>query len=105
MKVKELLERYGQDSIPVAVEYELEYTTPEGDVDYKMISIPGVVTTTPDAYSTGDSPTDYEFDVDYNDIVDTDYGKKITQQELASISKDDWIKIEQQAIEQVNRRR
>lgn len=100
MKVKELLERMGQDSIPVSVEYELEYTTPEGDIDYKMVEITGEVLTTPDAYGTGDSPTDYEFNVD--SITDVNTGEQLPEQ---AIPNDAWEGIENQAIEKVNRHR
>lgn len=100
MKIKELLERMGQDSIPVSVEYELEYTTPDGEVDYKMVEIAGSVLTTPDAYGTGDSPTDYEFTVDT--ITDLETGKELPER---SIPSDAWESIENQAIEKVNRHR
>jgi hypothetical protein len=101
MKVKELFERFGgSNSFPVSVEYELEYTTPEGDVDYKTLEITGEVLVTSDAYGTGDSPTDYEFNVD--EIIDQETGQKLSD---TAIPQDAWEGIENQAIEKVNRHR
>jgi hypothetical protein len=100
MKVRELLERMGQGSFPVSVEYELEYTTPEGEVDYKMVEIAGEVLTTTDAYGTGDSPTDYEFNVD--SITDSETGEQLPEKIIPA---DAWEGIENQAIEKVNRHR
>lgn len=97
MKVKELFERGGID---VAVEYELEYTTPEGDVDYKTLEITGEVLTTTDMYGTGDSPTDYEFVP--SEAVDKETGERVS---LKVIPRDDWRWINTQAIEKVNRYR
>lgn len=101
MKVKELFEqRSGISEFDFSVEYELEYTTPDGEVDYKTVEITGTVTETSDAYGTGDSPTDYEVNVET--ITDTETGNAIPE---SAIPTDDWEKIEQQAIESVNRRR
>lgn len=99
MKVKDLFEQYS-DSVDVAVEYELEVTLPNGDVDYRTLEIAGEVIITPDMYGTGDSPTDYEFNV--TSIIDKDTGDRVAKQD---IPKDGWTWIEKQAIEQVNRRR
>lgn len=98
MKVSDLFERHYSDGYPVSVEYELEYTTPDGDVDYKMVEVSGEVLVTPDAYGTGDSPTDYEFNVE--EVVDTETGSKIDPK---AIPEDGWKWIENQAIEKVQR--
>lgn len=98
MKVKELFEQRG--GIDVAVEYELEYTTPDGEVDYKMIEVTGTVTMTTDMYGTGDSPTDYEFNVET--VTDKETGQPVPEK---AISSDGWEWIENQAIEKVNRHR
>lgn len=101
MKVKELFEnRGGIGNFDFAVEYELEYTTTEGDVDYKMVEVTGTVTETTDAYGTGDSPTDYEVNVE--SIKDVETGDAIPP---SAIPEQGWAWIEQQAIERVNRRR
>ena len=100
MKVKELFEQRGFNGFDFSVEYELEYTTPEGDVDYKMVEVTGTVTETKDAYGTGDSPTDYEVNVET--ITDKETGQSIPEK---AISSDGWEWIENQAIESVNRRR
>ena len=101
MKVKELFEqRGGINSFDFSVEYELEYTTPEGDVDYKTVEITGTVTETTDAYSTGDSPADYEVNVET--VTDAESGAVVPE---TAIPKEGWARIEQQAIESVNRRR
>lgn len=100
MKVRELFEGYNSEDFDVAVEYELEYTTPEGEVDYKMLEISGVVTITSDMYGTGDSPEGYEFNVD--SIVEVETGNRLP---LSVIPKDAWKDIDTQAYEKVSRRR
>lgn len=97
MKLKDLFERYG-NTVDVAVEYDLEYTTPDGDIEYRRLEIAGVVTVTKDAYGTGDSPTDYEFDVE--SITDTETGQAVPEQ---VIPKNDWEGIETSAIEKAQR--
>lgn len=98
MKVSDLFERYYSDRYPVSVEYELEYTTPDGDVDYKMLEVAGEVLVTPDAFGTGDSPTDYEFNV--TEIIDKETGSKL---DTKVIPRDGWKWIETQAVEKVQR--
>lgn len=101
MKMKELFEqRGGINGFDFSVEYELEYTTPEGDVDYKTLTITGTVTETTDAYGTGDSPTDYEVNVET--ITDETTGETVSEKVIPEGA---WETIEQQAIESVNRRR
>lgn len=101
MKVKELFEqRGGIGDFDFAVEYELEYTTPEGDVDYKTVEVTGTVTETTDAYGTGDSPTEY--DVNVESITDAETGERVHK---SMIPKEGWNWIERQAIESVNRNR
>lgn len=97
MKVKDLFERYGNTQ-DVGFEYELEYTTPAGDIDYKMVNVVGTVTVTTDAFGTGDSPTDYEFEVD--SITDQETGTPIPQ---GAIPKDQWEKIETVGVEKAQR--
>lgn len=109
MKLNELLEstpstvvREQYDNrIDVAFEYEVELILPGNDVDYKQTEITGTVLVTKDAYGTGDSPTDYEFEVEH--IIDQDTGKPLTDKELTYISKDTWDHIETTAIEKVQR--
>lgn len=101
MKVNELFEqRSGINDAEFSVEYELEYTTAEGDVEYKTIQITGTVIETTDAYGTGDSPTDYEVHVET--VTDVETGTAVSG---STIPKEGWTRIEQQAIESVNRRR
>lgn len=101
MKVKELFEqRGGISEFDFSVEYEMEYATPEGDVDYKMVEITGTVTETTDAYGTGDSPTDYEVNVE--SVTDMESGQPVQRN---AIPPEGWKWIEQQAIEKVNRQR
>lgn len=101
MKIKELFEqRGGINDFDFSVEYELEYTTLEGEVDYKMVEVTGTVTETTDAYGTGDSPTDYEVNVE--SVTDVETGEAIPEK---AIPKEGWEWIERQAIESVNRRR
>lgn len=101
MKVKDLFEsRGGITTFDFGIEYELEYTTPEGEIDYKMVNVSGTVTETTDMYGTGDSPTDYEVNV--TSVVDAETGEAIPE---AAISKENWAKIEQRAIDSVENSR
>jgi hypothetical protein len=63
-----------------------------------MIDVSGIVYITPDMYSTGDSPTDYE--VELHSAISNATRKPIS---IRHLSKNDIEWVKEKATEQVNR--
>lgn len=100
MKLSDILEAYGRGGIsehPFTVELERQDPTSE-EGDYYMVDVSGVVTITPDAFSTGDSPTDY--DVDVTEAIDKRTGKPIP---IKALTADEYEWVQDKAISQVTR--
>lgn len=93
MKLEELKEaRY--NSIPFSVTYEKEM--PGEDYETVDVVVTGVVMEVPDAYSTGDSPTDYEVQAKSATVG----GKPFDMKQLDD---SDWEAIDDMAIASVTR--
>jgi hypothetical protein len=100
MKVSDILESYrrpGRNEHPFTVELEHEYVDEAGDTQYIMVNVSGAVTITPDAFSTGDSPTDYDVEV----VEATDAAGKPFPVNQLSPKEIEWV--EDKAISQVTR--
>lgn len=97
MKVSDILESY-QRPDPNEHLFTVEVEHEGTDGEYHMIDVSGVVTITTDAFNTGDSPTDY--DVDIEEAVDKNTGDAFPINQL-SRSDVEWIK--DTAISQVTR--
>jgi hypothetical protein len=85
---------------PYTVELERQYQDPAGEWQTEMVEVSGVVFITTDAFSTGDSPTDY--DVELHSAVSTTARKPISINQL-SRSDIEWVK--EKAVSTINRNR
>lgn len=94
MKLKHIFERREQH-IPVEVKYEHPEENKDGDVEYHDVIFYLDVMVTPDAYGTGDSPTDYEVNIIKAYYED---GKKPFNWKSLSKKEMKWIK--DKAVEQ-----
>lgn len=96
MRIRDVLAE-SLNRTPVSVQYDFEPTNTD-EYESHVITITGDVITIRDAYGTGDSPTEYEFDV--KNAVYAETGQPF---DIKLIPDDAWEWIDNTAIEKAQR--